>query len=175
LDDEDASAHTALGLVYYIGREHHAAMAECELAVQLNPSFAMARALLGSALSDSGNAEEAIPHIEQAIRLSPRDPLIGHMHARMARAFLFLRQHEKAVEWARTGLRHPNINWPIHSYLVSALSHLGKEDEARRALDDLLRFHPGIKIGFVGEHLPITDTDYRDHLLDGLRKAGLPE
>lgn len=175
LDDEDASAHTALGQVYYIGREHHAAIAECEHAIQLNPSFAEARAFLGSALSDSGKAEEAIPHIEQAIRLSPRDPMIGHMHARMARAFLFLRQHEKAVKCARTGLRHPNINWPIHIYLVSALSHLGKQDEARRALDDLLRFRPGITIDFVGERLPITDTDYRDHLLDGLRIAGLPE
>ncbi len=54
-------------------------------------------------------------------------------------------------------------------------SHLGKQDEARRAFDDLLRFRPGITIGFVGERLPTTDTDYRDHLLDGLRKAGLPE
>ena len=175
LDDEDASAHTALGLVHYIDREHHAAIAECDHAIQLNPSFAMARALLGSALSDSGKAEEAIPHLEQTIQLSPRDPLIGHVHARMARAFLFLRKHEKAVEWARTGLRHPNINWPIHSYLVSALGHLGNQDEARRALDDLRRFRLSITIGFVGEHLPITDMDYRDHLLDGLRKAGMPE
>jgi adenylate cyclase len=175
LDDEDASAHTALGLVHYIDREHHIAIAECKHAIQLNPSFAEALALLGSALSDSGKAEEAIPHIEQAIRLSPRDPMIGPTHARMARAFLFLRQHEKAVEWARTGLRHPNINWPIHSYLVSALSHLGIQDEARRALDDLLEFRPSITIGFIGEHLPITDTDYRDHLLEGLRRAGMPE
>jgi hypothetical protein len=37
------------------------------------------------------------------------------------------------------------------------------------------RLRPGITISFVREHTAVTDPDYMEILIDGLRKAGLPE
>ena len=123
----------------------------------------------------SGKAEAAIAYAERAIRLSPNDTNIGPFTARLAMAYFFLHKHEEAIEQARQALRYPNISWPIHVFLVSALAHLGEETGSREALDNLLRFRPGMSIALVHQHLPVTDTAYLDHLIDGLRKAGLPE
>jgi len=57
----------------------------------------------------------------------------------------------------------------------SLLVHLGRGDEAHQALTDMIEFRPGISLSFVRKTLPITNSDYMDHLLDGLRKAGLSE
>ncbi len=175
LDGNDALTHWALGLIYYVDPDPDAAISEFEYAIQLNPSFAEAHSLLGNSLSGAGRAEEAVPYIEQAIRLNPRDPMIGPTYSRMARTHLFLRRHEEAVKWARQALLHININWPLISNLVSALAHLDRQDEARSALDEMENHRPGITIGFIRAHSTVTDPGYMDHLLDGLRKAGLPE
>ena len=89
LDSDDASAHWALGLVYYADKDLHAAASEFEYVIKLNPNFAVAHGLLGSALSGSGRCEEAISHLEDSVRLNPRDPLIGLTYSRMSRAYLF--------------------------------------------------------------------------------------
>jgi TolB-like protein len=175
LDSEDAWARWALGAVYRVGRDPDAAILEFSHAIQLNPSFAEAHAWLGDSLSCAGRAEEAVPCIEQAIRLSPRDPMIGITHNRMGRAYLFLRQYDKAVEWSKSALRHQNVSWPSAANLASALSHLGRQDEARRALDEMQRLQPGTTISFIRDHTTVTNSGYMDHLIDGLRKAGLPE
>ena len=101
--------------------------------------------------------------------------MIGPTYSRMARTHLFLRRHEEAVNWARQALRHQNTNWPLNSNLVSALAHLDRLDEARSALDELEKRRPGIMIEFIRTHTTVTDPGYMEHLLDGLRKAGLPE
>ena len=56
----------------------------------------------------------------------------------------------------------------------SIAGHLGRLDEARRALDEIQRRQPEITIGFVQDHTTFTYSDYMDHFMDGLRKAGLP-
>jgi hypothetical protein len=48
-------------------------------------------------------------------------------------------------------------------------------DEARKALENLSAFRPGISLGFVRDHLPTVNQDDVSHLLYGLHKAGLAE
>ena len=159
-----------------LDRNGNAAIEEFEHTIQLNPNFATAYYYLGRALMASGNAEAAIPQIQQAFRLSPRDPNTGHFHGGMARAFLFMRQHEKSIESAKQARRYQNLDWSSGpDSFASALGHLGREKEARSAVEELDSLRPGITIGFVRERLPLMDTGYMNHLLEGLRKAGLPE
>jgi hypothetical protein len=90
-------------------------------------------------------------------------------------ALLYLKHHEDAVEWARKAVRLPAIQWPGHCFLVASLAHLGRTSEAARALEVLSSFRPGISCSFVREHLPTINSNDMNHLLDGLRKAGLSE
>ena len=42
-------------------------------------------------------------------------------------------------------------------------------------MKELKDAQPRATISFIKERILVTDADYMDHLLDGLRKAGLPE
>ena len=65
--------------------------------------------------------------------------------------------------------------WPVNAYEVSALGHLGRREEAREALSELLRRKPGLQLSHLREgFIPVTPSKLED-FLEGLRKAGLPE
>ncbi|MEJ2436162.1 MAG: hypothetical protein P8Y53_24605, partial [Pseudolabrys sp.] len=76
-DSEDAWAHFALGSVYLMSRRFDDSLAECELALRLNPNFAPAQCYYCLALSYDGRWQEADEIGRHAIRLSPRDPYLG--------------------------------------------------------------------------------------------------
>ncbi len=178
LDDEDSRAHFALGLAYMTEGDAAAAIAEYETAIQLNPSSAWAYHHLGSVLTRSGRVEEGIPYLHTALRLSPKDTLSSpRVHARLSAVHLYLKQHEEAVAWGKEATRRANINWPPYAYLISALGHLGRVDEARRVQEELKRAHPDITLTltFTRERQTVLDPDYLSHYLEGLRKAGVPE
>ena len=77
LDRDDAGAHCTLGRIRYLCRDYAAAISELEVALDLNPSLALAHYGLGAAFVFSGNPQKAFPHLESAIRLSPHDPNMG--------------------------------------------------------------------------------------------------
>ncbi len=174
LDNRDAFAHVALGQAHASNGQMDAALADYEEALRLNPSYALARSLLGSSLSRIGRAEEAIPHLESAIQLSPSHPGMGTFLARVAAACLYLGRHQAAVEWGGKAVQK-NAPWTGRIPFVSALGHLGRDDEARAACADLRNIEPDLSIDFVQRRVLMPHQPYMDHLLEGLRKAGLAE
>ncbi len=176
LDDEDALARAVLGVVHNGRREPDEAILELQAAVDLNPSSAFAHLWLGTVLLYKfGKAEEAITHCNLAIRLSPRDPSLGHMIARFAVAHFCLGDYEQAVEYARKALRYPAVRVWINAVLVSALAHLGRDEETKRAHAELLRRRPGFTCSFFKENSPMTWPDLNARIVEGLRKAGMLE
>ena len=59
--------------------------------------------------------------------------------------------------------------------LTSSLAHMGREEEARSAADELLKLLPGLTIERCRRTVPAKQTAHLEAYLDGLRKAGLPE
>jgi tetratricopeptide (TPR) repeat protein len=177
LDSEDAAAHFSVGRILSMKRRHQAAVPEFETAISLNPSYAQVYLGLGMALAFSGRPADALAPLEKAMRLSPHDEYMGPIMARMAEAYLFLRRHEDAVAWARKSARQLNLRWPGYASLASILGHVGELDEAKAALEEMARRMPGdnANLAFVREKLPIAEADDLDHLLEGLRLAGLPD
>src|SRR5262249_23145047 len=74
LDGQDALNHFAYGRALLACKSYDDALAELELAAELNPSLAIAYCGLGDSLAYEGRIEEAIPYFEKAISLSPFDP-----------------------------------------------------------------------------------------------------
>ncbi|MCJ9707107.1 tetratricopeptide repeat protein, partial [Bradyrhizobium sp. SHOUNA76] len=74
-DREDAWAHHGLAYTYLFRRRFDDALAEFELALQLNPNFAMAHAFYGVTLCYAGRWQDGDAAARRALRLSPRDPL----------------------------------------------------------------------------------------------------
>ena len=65
LDQSDPDARTALGVAYYVARNHDMATAELEMSIDLNPSSAYSHHQLAGALVMSGIAEASIPYAEK--------------------------------------------------------------------------------------------------------------
>jgi adenylate cyclase len=172
LDREDSRARCALARAYHINRMFDAGILEFQAALEINPSNALAHHGLGASYVYSKSPEAALPHLDNAIRLSPRDANLGSFYVRKAQAHLYLQNHDEAVVWARRALQLPNFQWSRYVMLISALGHLGKIDEARPALEELLCRIPKFSAQYALDFSPWLDNDQFRHLINGLHKAG---
>jgi adenylate cyclase len=174
LDADNATAQVVLSLAYLRARQPDEMIAAAERAVDLDPSYAIAHAWLGSFLAGQGRLEEALANAEKAIRLSPRDPFRWFYFFTSASVHFQARRYGDAVEWARRSIRG-NPRFPYsRATLAASYAHLGRGDEARAAVEELLRVQPGFSLAFVREN-SVGPSPGLDHYLDGLRKAGLKE
>jgi len=175
LDAEDAGAHCTLGRIRYLRREYRPAISELTTALELNPSLALAHYGLGAALVFSGRAVEAVPHLESAIRLSPRDPNMGSFLVRIADARYFVADYEGAVTFALKALGQPNFQWSRYAVLIAALGQLERHDEARRYLEEVTRERPDFSLAFVQNTHLFGEQDIMARFCEGLRKAAVPQ
>jgi TolB-like protein len=105
-----------------------------ERALQLNPNLVPALAQMSRALIGAGRAAEALEHIDQAFRLSPRDMNSFTLYLYRARAHLQLDNLEAAAEAARKSLEINgswNFSWFIYAVICMAQ---GEKSEATEAL-----------------------------------------
>jgi tetratricopeptide (TPR) repeat protein len=175
LDSEDAGAHCSLGRVRYLRREYAAAVSELQIALELNPSLALAHYGLGAAFVFSGRPEEAFSHLEAAIRLSPHDPNMGSFLVRIADAKYLVGDYGDSIESALKALSQPNFQWSRYAVLIAALGQHDRQDEARHYLAELSRERPDFSIEFVQKTHLFGDRAAMAHYCDGLRKAAVPE
>jgi adenylate cyclase len=160
------------------------AIAEDRRAFGLDPSLVEAYWHAGFVMRRLGEFQTSLEYIDKAIRLSPRDPFRASWYADKARTHLALKQYDQAIEWARHAIEiTPNEDVP-YLYLIVALALTGQESEAHEALQRYLS-NPGAgrtmatwnsrRAQYVDERTDPRYVDYWDRLMEGLRKAGLPE
>ena len=121
-------------------------IAECEQALALDRNLANAHASIGLAKYFLGRGAETEAHVQEALRLSPRDTdaFVWMMFAGFAK--LQLGADEEAVARFRRSVEI-NRNHPrAHFYLAAALAHLGRLDEARAAAQAGLALDPTFTI-----------------------------
>ena len=133
-----------------------------------------ARGFLGTSYAFVGDYEAALPHLEEAIRLSPRDPLLILWHLGKGWAALLSERYGEAVLFA-TEAAEANPEFPDnYAVLAAAYGHLANAVAARAALDELLRRMPGLTAADERLNRPFGSAAQRERFLEGLRKAGLP-
>ena len=173
LDARYPNAHFALGLSCMYTHRPERAAAEMRQAIDLNPSFAAAHSILGHILAYDGRAEEAISLVEKGIRLSPTDPRLFIWLPALACAHYQLQHYEEAIEAGRRAWTL-NRNLPVGlRYVVAGLAQLGRMSEARAALADLKKIDAGLDSFERLARRLFTDSAPVDHILEGLRKAGM--
>jgi adenylate cyclase len=174
-DESDAMAHTALAIFELFSGRHEEARRRLHRALNLNPNSEFARGYLGASYAFGGDYEAAVPHLEEAIRLSPRGLLLVIWHICKGWAALLAERYEEAVEFTEHA-REANPEFPdIYAVLASAYGHLGNTAAARAALDQLLHRMPGLTASDERLVRPFARVADRERFLEGMRKAGLPE
>jgi TolB-like protein len=175
LDERDPLCRCVLGRAYCLHRQYDDAIAELEDTIALNPSFAQGYFALAFALIWCGRAEEAIPLLEMATELSPRDAHLWAFHQTRAFAHMALNELPSAEFFARQACRHPNAPaWPFATF-TSVLGHLGKRTEATATLKQLLIRRPGYRQMHARDDLFFcADEEFIVRYLKGLEHAGVP-
>jgi TolB-like protein len=163
----DARMHSMFG-------RHDVAISKIEEAIALNPNDASSHHFLGIFLCSAGRSEEAIPHIDHAMRLSPRDIFLTGMMTNRAFMLFDLERYEEALDWVRRASLSPNPRSMTFALLTAVLTKLGREQEARAALDDLLAHAPGISCVKYREN-PFGAPEVMARFIDALGEAGLAE
>jgi tetratricopeptide (TPR) repeat protein len=177
---DHARAHLYLGIVDIYTKRAAQGIAECEHALALDRNLAHAHAIIGRGKIFIGRAEETESHVAEALRLSPRDAMAYIWMTNVGMAKLHLGKWEQAVAWFRRAIE-ANRNHPHACFVLSAaLAHLGRIDEAHSAVKAGLRLDPTFAISrfraaWVTRSDDATYLAQLDLVLDGLRKAGLPE
>jgi tetratricopeptide (TPR) repeat protein len=120
----------------------------------------------------AGSPEEAIRSFERAMRMSPLDPLLPRALIGMGYSFIELGRFDEAIVTGKKAQRQ-NPFYPVtYRCLASAFAHLGREAEAREAAVHLLETDPAFTIsGWIARG----GQSNSKMLIEGLRKAGLPE
>jgi TolB-like protein len=140
----------------------------------LNPNLAAAWFLGGFLKLWHGEPDGAIERFTHAMRLSPLDPELYRMQAGMAVAHFFAGRIDDASSWAEKAAREiPDFTMVI-GVIAACHALSGRTDDARQAMDHLLRLYPSLRLSNLKEWLPIHRPEDLATLTDGLRKAGLP-
>jgi len=128
-------------------------------------------------LTLSGHPEEAIQYSEAAINLNPLNPRIPLYRGDLARAFLDAHRYEDAVDQAREVVRRGRAYRDEHLVLASALGHLGQAAAAKAVLDEQKEYRETriSEITLCPWAQLYQSLGPNEHLLEGLRKAGIPD
>ena len=134
IDDGDANAHSALAMYDLFQGRHEEARRRLRRALDLDPNSVFARGYLGVCYGFAGDYEAALPVLEEAIRLSPRDPLLVIWHLCKGWAALLSERYQEAIEFT-TEAAEANPEFPdVWAVLAAAHGHLGYAVAADRAL-----------------------------------------
>jgi len=162
-------AHFSLAQALFFQKEFPSFRNAAARAVELNPMDGNSLAALGEFLTYAGDAERGLALAERAKQLNPNHPG-WYWHANFNHAY---RQgdYRGALNFALKS--NMTDNWGRHALMAAAYGQLGEREEASKALRDLLRLRPGIGGTIQREAKKWFDPEYGEHLLEGLRKAGL--
>jgi adenylate cyclase len=172
-DGDPDTLGRASGILAMMVGDRESSIELADRAVALNPNSYFAWMNKGWIYKVAGLLEEAVRSFECAIRLSPVDPAQHITFAGMGYAFIELGQFEKAIIAGKKALRGSPYSG-TYRCLASAFAHLGRDAEAREAAAHLLETDPTFTISSWLARGGHTQTNAK-LLIEGLRKAGLPE
>jgi adenylate cyclase len=179
-----ALTHFVKGQVLLAQRRCEEAIPEFEAALALNPNMVHALSSLGYCKLYAGSIDEVTPLVEQAIRLSPRDPLTGYCYYLIGTVHLLQSHTEEAIVWfekARSEM--PALPFP-RSRLAAAYALRGETERAAAELAEARRLDGGDLFSSIArlkafpgawQGVPKIRALYEPTYFAGLRKAGMPE
>jgi TolB-like protein len=169
--DPDTLAMACLVSAFTVG-DCESEIEMADRAVALNPNSSLAWTNRGWVYKIAALPEEAVRSFERAIRMSPVDPRQHLTFGGMGMAFIELGRFDEAIVAGKKAQRQNPSYSGAYRCLASALAHLERDAEAREAAVRLLEVDPDFTIS---AWIARGGQSNSKLLIEGLRKAGLPE
>ena len=166
-------ARRALASAYYHRREKEDFIAEAERTIAINPNDAGVLGWLGSFMAMGGEWDRGMELLNRAIDLNPLYP--DWWNNVVSYHYYLLGDYERSLVELKKGEIPDQIYYATH--LVALYAELDETEKLQEALASLKAYHGDVSIADAHNYLsPFVQTDSDvERLLDGLRKAGLPE
>ena len=180
LNPDQATAHyTKARLIMNKAKRNDAAsanevIAEAEASLRADPSLARAYQPMAVGEMLLGQYEQAILHLEQAMRISPRDSSIGLWHMEMGRQLLALRRTDAAVQEGISAIDSGYRTVLGYAALAAFYAAADKAPEAKAALAEAMKLNPKFSVAWLDARSPAF-IDGLPGFREALIKAGLPE
>lgn len=162
-------AYHALASAQFFRRELQAFGNSAEKAVALNPMDGFTTAYIGSLIAYAGNWERGCALVEHARSLNPHHP--GWYWFPSFFDAYRKNQYRAALDFALK-VNMPGF-WRTAFALAAAYGQLGEQEAARTAVRELLAVRPDFPVVAHEELEKWWNAPLVEHLLQGLRKAGL--
>ena len=171
-------AHMLLGAVQIQTSRIANGIAQCRRSLALDRNLADAHGFIGLGKYQSGHSEEVEGHIQEALRLSPRDTRAYLWFMFVGLGKLSINADHEAVDWFRRSLEANRNHALSHFHFATALALMGDLREARSIAEAGLALDPGFTIRRYRINAKGDNPIYlarRQRYFEGLRLAGVPE
>jgi adenylate cyclase len=170
LDGNDAQCHMQLGYVHLARKSFDLAAHHLERAMQLNPNDADSIGYRAGLEVWRGRPEEAWKTLQLGLRLNPARPNWYRVVEGLA-LYQLGRYGEAAQALERATALRPYAT----RYLAACYAQMGRNTKARALTAEALLQEPGFTLREWAEDEPYESSTSLEHMMEGLRKAGLPE
>jgi TolB-like protein/tetratricopeptide (TPR) repeat protein len=164
-----ALGYYALAFTYFFRKEMASFRAAAERALALNPMDGSVTGILGICVHHAGDRERGAQMAAAAMQLNPHHPPVLH-----SPAFIDAYSEAKYAE-ALDVVARMDMPGFFHAVALraAALGQLGRHEAAQKALQELLTLRPDFANSVRRDYEKWWDSKTIDHLIEGLRKAGL--
>jgi adenylate cyclase len=170
LDGNDAWCHIGLVYVHFARKSFDLAAHHLDIATRLNPNdseIVTHRAMLEEF---TGRPQEALHLTDLVLRLNP-SPRNDYWITRGLALYHLRRYEEAAKAFKRATASRPYV----YRYRAACYAQLDEFEDARDMVAESLRLQPGFSLRRWTVIEPYGSQADLEHMLDGMRKAGLPE
>ena len=162
-------AYFSLAQARFFQKEFQSFRNAAERAVALNPMDGNSLAFMGELLTYAGDWERGLTLATRAKQINPNHP--GWFWY----ADYFYAYRHGDYRKALSLILKANLpgHWGMHAGIAAAAGQLGEGKAASKAVRELLKLRPDFCTTIHDTFAKWFDPELREHLIDGLRKAGL--
>jgi tetratricopeptide (TPR) repeat protein len=168
LDERDPTAHWVLGRALWLLKRQDDAIEELDIAVDLNPNFALGHYTIAFVQAQGGDTATALRAVDLAQRLSPIDPLLFGMLGVRALACLNLQDYGQAATWGERAAGLPNAHVHIQAIAAFCDALADRQDEARAYVHRIRQTAPSYRCA----DFLLAFRTLRPSVADLIRRAG---
>jgi tetratricopeptide (TPR) repeat protein len=171
-------AHMLLGAVQLQTNRVAKGIAECQQALALDRNLADAHGFIGLGKYELGRGEDVEGHIQEALRLSPRDTRAYLWFMFVGMGKLTTNADLEALDWFRRSLEANRNHALSHFHFAAAQALVGDLREARSTVEAGLALDRSFTVRRYRINAKGDNPAYlakRERFYEGLRLAGVPE
>lgn len=170
LDKDLHEGYWTAAFVYFYKEELDKGIELVNKALEINPNYADAYAMMAANNISTGNPELALDNMEKAYRLNPSGGYLYDMQ--LGRAYYFLDNHEKALQYLVAGLERNPTFIDMQMYTAATYVQLGRFDDSGWIMLEAKQTNPNFDHHAWAMAYPFLDNEgYREKLLIDLDEA----